>query len=72
MNNFGPCAKDCPNRKAGCSASCEAWNAVKGERLKKLRKARRDHRHKPDDGRRREKLPEGGKRETENRRGNVT
>ena len=34
MNNFGPCAKDCPNRKAGCSASCEAWNAVKGERLK--------------------------------------
>ena len=34
MNNFGPRAKDCPNRKAGCSASCEAWNAVKGERLK--------------------------------------
>ena len=34
MNNFGPCAKDCPNRKAGCDASCEAWNAVKGERLK--------------------------------------
>lgn len=34
MNNFGPCAKDCPNRKAGCSASCEVWNAVKGERLK--------------------------------------
>ena len=34
MSNFGPCAKDCPNRKAGCSASCEAWNAVKGERLK--------------------------------------
>ena len=30
MNNFGPCAKDCPNRKAGCSASCEAWNALKG------------------------------------------
>lgn len=34
MNNFGPCTQDCPNRKAGCSASCEAWNAVKGERLK--------------------------------------
>ena len=34
MNNFGPCAKDCPNRKASCSASCEDWNAVKGERLK--------------------------------------
>lgn len=34
MSNFGPCAKDCPNRKAGCSASCEAWSAVKGERLK--------------------------------------
>ena len=23
-----------PQPKAGCSASCEAWNAVKGERLK--------------------------------------
>lgn len=34
MSNFGPCTQDCPNRKAGCSASCEAWNAVKGERLK--------------------------------------
>lgn len=34
MNNFGPCTQGCPNRKAGCSASCEAWNAVKGERLK--------------------------------------
>lgn len=34
MNNFGPCAKDCPNRKAGYSASCEAWSAVKGERLR--------------------------------------
>lgn len=34
MNNFGPCTQDRPNRKAGCSASCEAWNAVKGERLK--------------------------------------
>lgn len=33
-SKFGPCAKDCPNRKAGCSASCEAWNAVKEERLK--------------------------------------
>lgn len=41
MNNFGPCAKDCPNRKAGCSASCETWNAVKGERLKSYDKRAR-------------------------------
>ena len=34
MSNFGPCAKDCPNRKAGCSASCEAWQAEKERRLK--------------------------------------
>lgn len=34
MSNFGPCAKDYPNWKDGCSASCEAWNAVKGERLR--------------------------------------
>lgn len=34
MNNFGPCTQDCSNRKAGWSASCESWNAVKGERLK--------------------------------------
>ena len=34
MNNFGPCAKDCPNRKAGCSASCAAWQAEKESRLK--------------------------------------
>lgn len=34
MNNFGPCTQDCPNRKAGCSASREAWSAVKGERLR--------------------------------------
>lgn len=32
-SKFGPCAKDCPNRKAGCSASCAAWTAVKEERL---------------------------------------
>ena len=41
MNNFGPCAKGCPNRQAGCSASCEAWNAVKGERLKSYDKRAR-------------------------------
>ena len=41
MSNFGPCAKDCPNRKAGCSASCEPWNAVKGERLKSYDKRAR-------------------------------
>lgn len=34
MSNFGPCAKDCPNRKAGCSASCAAWKAEKERRLK--------------------------------------
>lgn len=34
MNNFGPCTQDCPNRKAGCSASREAWSAVRGERLR--------------------------------------
>lgn len=34
MSNFGPCAKDCPNRKAGCSA-------VKGERLKSYDKRAR-------------------------------
>lgn len=28
MNNFGPCTQDCPNRKAGCSASCEAFRAL--------------------------------------------
>lgn len=33
-SKFGPCTQDCPNRKAGCSASCEAWSAVKGERLR--------------------------------------
>ena len=43
-----------------------------GRTAEKLRKARRDHRYKPDDRWRGEKLPEGGKRETENRRGNVT
>ena len=41
MSNFGPCEKDCPNRKAGCSASCEAWTAVKGERLKSYDKRAR-------------------------------
>ena len=72
MSNFGPCAKDCPNRKAGCSASCEAWNAVKGERLKSYDKRARivDINQMADGGG--EKLPEIGKRETENRRGNVT
>lgn len=34
MNNFGPCTQDCPNRKAGCSASCAAWQAEKERRLK--------------------------------------
>ena len=34
MNNFGPCTQDCPNRKAGCSASCVAWQAEKERRLK--------------------------------------
>ena len=33
-SKFGPCAKDCPNRKAGCSASCAAWQAEKERRLK--------------------------------------
>nr|DAG67071.1 MAG TPA: hypothetical protein [Caudoviricetes sp.] len=72
MNNFGPCTQDCPNRKAGCSAVLRGLERREGRTAEKLRKARRDHRHKPDDGRRREKLPEGGKRETENRRGDVT
>lgn len=34
MSNFGPCTQDCPNRKAGCSASCAAWQAEKEKRLK--------------------------------------
>ena len=34
MNNFGPCTQDCPNRKAGCSASCAVWQAEKERRLK--------------------------------------
>lgn len=34
MNSFGPCKRDCPRRGPGCMATCEAWNAVKGERLK--------------------------------------
>ena len=34
MSNFGPCLQDCPNRKAGCSASCAAWQAEKEKRLK--------------------------------------
>ena len=38
MNNFGPCTQDCPRRKAGCSASCEAWMAVKNERLNGYKK----------------------------------
>lgn len=38
MNNFGPCAKDCPNRKAGCSASCAAWQAEKERRLNGYKK----------------------------------
>ena len=42
-----------------------------GGTAEKLRKARRDHRHKPDDRWRGEKLPKGSKRETENRRGDV-
>ena len=37
-SKFGPCAKDCPDRKAGCSASCEAWKAVKSERLNGYKK----------------------------------
>lgn len=40
-SKFGPCTQDCHNRKAGCSASCEAWNAVKGERLKSYGKRAR-------------------------------
>lgn len=38
MNNFGPCTQDCPRRKGGCSASCEAWKAVKSERLSGYKK----------------------------------
>lgn len=38
MNNFGPCTQDCPTRKAGCSASCEAWKAAKRERLNGYKK----------------------------------
>ena len=34
MRNFGPCTQDCPNRKAGCSASCAEWQAEKERRLK--------------------------------------
>ena len=34
MSNFGPCAKDGPDRKAGCSASCAAWKAEKERRRK--------------------------------------
>ena len=44
----------------------------KDEDEKGLRQARRDHRHKPDDRWRGEKLPEGSKRETENRRGDMS
>lgn len=38
MNNFGPCTQDCQQRKAGCSASCEAWKAVKSKRLSGYKK----------------------------------
>lgn len=34
MSNFGPCTQGCPNRKAGCSASCAAWQVEKEKRLK--------------------------------------
>lgn len=27
-----PCSQDCPNRKAGCGAECEAWLAYVAER----------------------------------------
>ena len=30
MSNFGPCAKDCPDRKAGCSASCDISQMTDG------------------------------------------
>lgn len=42
-----------------------------GRTAEKLRQACQNRRHKPDDGRRGEKLPKGSKRETENRRGDV-
>lgn len=38
MNSFGPCKRYCPQRGPGCSASCEAWKAVKSERLSGYKK----------------------------------
>lgn len=33
-----PCAKDCPDRKAGCHASCERWAAYEKERNEEYKK----------------------------------
>ena len=63
-SKFGPCTQDCPNRKAGCSASCEAWNAVKEARLRSYYKRAEiiDIRQKTDGGARNCRRAARGKR----------